>query len=131
MTENPEAENTDNTGQVDQADDNVDDIGIDSSEMPDLSPETAVETDSQDLNFFMDVPMGLNAQLGGSVMTINDILNLTAGSVIELDTVAGGNAKLFVNKKLFALGEVVISDTHLAVRITEFVGQAMRDQTKY
>jgi flagellar motor switch protein FliN/FliY len=54
-------------------------------------------------------------------MTVNDLLSLRNGSVIELDRAAGEAADLFVNGRLIARGEVVVVDENYALRITQIV----------
>ena len=54
-------------------------------------------------------------------MTINELLSLQTGAVIELDRAAGDPADLFVNGRLIARGEVVVVDENYALRITQIV----------
>ncbi len=97
-----------------------------SVDFTDMSPDEFQQSGNQNLDFFLDIPMNIKSQLGNAKLTINDVLHMKEGSTIELDTVAGGTSKLFVNNTLFALGEVVVMDDHLGIRITEFVGQQER-----
>ncbi|MEA1933868.1 MAG: FliM/FliN family flagellar motor switch protein [Thermodesulfobacteriota bacterium] len=97
-----------------------------SVDFTDMSPDKIQQSGNQNLDFFLDIPMHIKSQLGNAKLTINDVLHMREGSTIELDTVAGGTSKLFVNNTLFALGEVVVMDDHLGIRITEFIGQQER-----
>ena len=97
-----------------------------SVDFTDMSPDEFQQSGNQNLDFFLDIPMNIKSQLGNAKLTINDVLHMREGSTIELDTVAGGTSKLFVNNTLFALGEVVVMDDHLGIRITEFIGQQER-----
>ena len=97
-----------------------------SVDFTDTSPDEFQQSGNQNLDFFLDIPMNIKSQLGNAKLTINDVLHMREGSTIELDTVAGGTSKLFVNNTLFALGEVVVMDDHLGIRITEFIGQQER-----
>ncbi len=65
--------------------------------------------------------MQASAELGRARMTINDLLSLQTGAVIELDRAAGDPADLFVNGRLIARGEVVVVDENYALRITQIV----------
>jgi flagellar motor switch protein FliN/FliY len=65
--------------------------------------------------------MQASAELGRARMTINDLLSLRTGAVIELDRAAGDPADLFVNGRLIARGEVVVVDENYALRITQIV----------
>ena len=97
-----------------------------SVDFTDTSQDKSRQPENQALDFFMDIPMKIKAELGDSKLTINDILHMREGSTIELNTVAGGTSKLYVNNTLFALGEVVVVDNHLGLRITGFIGQDER-----
>jgi flagellar motor switch protein FliN/FliY len=57
-------------------------------------------------------------------MTINELLSLRTGAVIELDRAAGDPADLFVNGRLIARGEVVVVDEDFALRVTEIVANS-------
>jgi flagellar motor switch protein FliN/FliY len=54
-------------------------------------------------------------------MTVNDLLSLRSGAVIELDRAAGAPADLYVNGRLIARGEVVVVDENYGLRITQVV----------
>ena len=112
----------------DQTDDSSNSTSHDpkSVDFTDMSPDEFQQSGNQNLDFFLDIPMNIKSQLGNAKLTINDVLHMREGSTIELDTVAGGTSKLFVNNTLFALGEVVVMDDHLGIRITEFIGQQER-----
>ena len=112
----------------DQTDDNSTSSEPKSVNFTDMSPDEFQQSGNQNLDFFLDIPMNIKSQLGNAKLTINDVLHMREGSTIELDTVAGGTSKLFVNNTLFALGEVIVMDDHLGVRITEFIGQQERQK---
>jgi flagellar motor switch protein FliN/FliY len=67
------------------------------------------------------VEMQASVELGRARLTINELLSLHAGEVIELDRAAGETADLFVNGRLIAHGEVVVVDENYGLRITELV----------
>jgi flagellar motor switch protein FliN/FliY len=73
-----------------------------------------------------DIPVRVTVELGRTRKNIADILNMTAGSVIELDKMAGEPVDVLVNSKLIAKGEVVVIDENFGVRITEIVTSAGR-----
>jgi flagellar motor switch protein FliN/FliY len=73
------------------------------------------------LELLRDVNMEVTAQIGSTRMTINELLNLSDGAVVELDRAAGAPADLLVNGHLIAHGEVVVIDENFALRITEIV----------
>ena len=67
------------------------------------------------------VHMEITAEIGRTRMTVQELLELAAGSVVELDRPVGSPADLLVNGRLFARGEVVVVDEDFALRITEIV----------
>ena len=73
------------------------------------------------LDLLRGVEMEATAELGRSRMTVNDLLSLRSGAVIELDRAAGAPADLFVNGRLIARGEVVVVDENYGLRITQVV----------
>jgi flagellar motor switch protein FliN len=73
------------------------------------------------LDLLRDVHMEVTAQIGATRMTVNELLSLTDGAVVELDRAAGAPADLLVNGHLIARGEVVVIDENFGLRITEIV----------
>jgi flagellar motor switch protein FliN/FliY len=66
----------------------------------------------------MDVKLTLTVELGRAEVPIKKVLELTRGSVIELDKIAGEPVELFANGKLIAKGEVVVIEDNFGLRIT-------------
>ena len=60
---------------------------------------------------------------------IKDVLELSPGSIIELDKLAGEPVDVYINTKLIAKGEVVVIDENFGVRITEIVNKTDRLNT--
>lgn len=75
----------------------------------------------KELDFILDIPLRVTAQLGRTKMLIKDVLQLGPGSVIELDRLAGEPVDLLVNEKLVAKGEVVVINENFGVRLTEII----------
>jgi len=84
------------------------------------------QTSSQNLDFLLDVPLEVTAELGRTSLIINKLLQLTQGSVIELDKAAGAPVEIFVNRKLMGKGEVVVVNERFGIRVTEIISQADR-----
>ena len=53
-------------------------------------------------------------------------MDLSSGSIIELDKLAGEPVDILVNNKLIAKGEVVVIDENFGVRITDIISQKDR-----
>ncbi|MFD2116820.1 flagellar motor switch phosphatase FliY [Paenibacillus yanchengensis] len=80
------------------------------------------------LNLLMDIPLKVTVELGRTQKQIRDILELSQGSIIELDKLAGEPVDILVNNKLIAKGEVVVIDENFGVRVTDIVSQWDRIQ---
>jgi flagellar motor switch protein FliN/FliY len=65
-----------------------------------------------------EIPVQVNVELGGSQMTLKEVLELSEGSIIELDRLAGEPLDLKVGGQLIAQGEVVAIDDYYGLRIT-------------
>lgn len=81
---------------------------------------------NKNLELVMDVQLNLTVELGRSELSIKDVLELTRGSVIELNRVAGEPVDLYANGKLIAKGEVVVIEDNFGLRITSIVSPADR-----
>jgi flagellar motor switch protein FliN/FliY len=73
-------------------------------------------------NLVMDIPVSLSVELGQTQMEVREVLNLGAGSVIELNKLQEEPVDLRINGRLIARGEVVLIKNNLAVKISELVG---------
>jgi flagellar motor switch protein FliN len=76
---------------------------------------------SKNIDILMDVKLPVAIELGHTEMTIRDILNLSAGSVVELNKLAGEPVDLLVNNKTIARGEVVVVDENFGLRVTSLI----------
>ncbi len=87
-----------------------------------------MENESQDrkLDLLLDVPLEVSVELGRSRLSIQNLLALGPGSVIELDKLAGEPLDILVNGRLVARGEAVVVNDKFGVRITDIVSRAER-----
>ena len=74
-----------------------------------------------DLAPVFDVPVNISAVLGRANMSVAQLLQLTQGSVLELDRKVGEAIDIYVNNRLVARGEVVVVDERLGVTMTEII----------
>lgn len=88
--------------------------------------ESAGRGGSQNLDFLLDIPLEVTVELGRCSMVINRLLQLSQGSVVELDKAAGETVEIYVNNKLLGKGEVIVINDRFGVRITEIISQADR-----
>ncbi len=72
-------------------------------------------------NLVMDIPVSLSVELGQTQLEVRDVLNLAAGSVIELNRLQEEPVDVRINGRLIARGEIVLVKNNLAVKISELV----------
>jgi flagellar motor switch protein FliN/FliY len=78
-------------------------------------------TKEKNLNLILDIPLRVTVELGRTKMPVNELLNLTQGSVIELSKLAGEPMEVLVNDKLIARGEAVVVNEKFGVRLTDII----------
>lgn len=83
--------------------------------------ESLAPSPREELHKVSRVPMKVSAVLGTSNIKIGDLINMNAGSIVELDKKVGQAIDIFVNDQLAARGEVVIIEGKLGVSITEII----------
>ena len=93
-----------------------------------LIPQNSVPP-IKNIDLIMDVPLDISVVLGRTKKSIQDILNLGTGSLIELQKLAEEPVEILVNGKQIALGEVVVVDENFGVRITNIVSNVERIKT--
>jgi flagellar motor switch protein FliN/FliY len=87
----------------------------------------SIQGDQQEnMSLLMDINLNLHVELGRTHLSIKNILELTRGSVVELDRVAGEAVDLYANGKLIARGEVVVIEDNFGLRVTSIVSPADR-----
>jgi flagellar motor switch protein FliN/FliY len=76
------------------------------------------------LDIVLDVRVKVTVQLGSCQLPMRDVLELSPGSVVQLNQHASDPVGLYVNDKLVAYGEVVVVEDNFGIKITELVGSA-------
>ncbi len=87
---------------------------------------TPNESEARNLNMLLDIPLKVTVELGRTKRSVKEILELSSGSIIELDKLAGEPVDILVNNRLIAQGEVVVIDENFGVRVTDIVSQSDR-----
>ena len=80
----------------------------------------------QNIDFILDIPLEVTVRLGRARLPISELIKMGAGSIIELDRVAGEPLEVLVNDKLVARGEAVVINDKFGVRLTEIIMNADR-----
>ena len=79
--------------------------------------EAAAENGAMGL--LMDVPLAMTLHFGGKKLLLREVLELTAGSVVELDRKIQEPVDLLLDGRLVARGEVVVIDGNYGLRVTD------------
>lgn len=87
--------------------------------------ETA-PSEPNNLNMLLDIPLQVTVELGRTKRVVKEILEISQGSIIELDKLAGEPVDILINNKLIAVGEVVVIDENFGVRVTDVLSTAER-----
>lgn len=88
------------------------------------SPRT--DGTKHELDFILDIPLDVSAELGRTRLLINELLQLGQGSVVELNKLAGEPLEIYVNGKLVARGEAVVINEKFGVRLTDIISPIER-----
>ncbi|UUZ85937.1 flagellar motor switch protein FliN [Paenibacillus sp. P26] len=103
-------------------------VSVQPAQFSNFTPTPLSPAEDTNLNLLLDIPLKVTVELGRTHKVIKDILELSQGSIIELDKLAGEPVDILVNNKLIAKGEVVVIDENFGVRVTDIVNQWDRIQ---
>ncbi|CCH49246.1 flagellar motor switch protein FliN [Pseudodesulfovibrio piezophilus] len=97
-------------------------------DLPDMGPDAKAGSSSgkRDLDFILDIPLEVSAELGRTKLLINELLQLGQGSVVELNKLAGEPMEIYVNGKLVARGEAVVINEKFGIRLTDIISPIER-----
>ena len=85
-----------------------------------------VQVNEANIGLILDVPLQVTVELGRTKKSIKEVLELSTGSIVELDKLAGEPVEIQINGHFLAKGEVVVIDENFGVRITEIATPAER-----
>ncbi|TQV86703.1 flagellar motor switch protein FliN [Aliikangiella coralliicola] len=86
------------------------------------------DVDTDKLDVILDIPVSLSMEVGRTQIPIRSLLQLTQGSVVELDRLAGEPLDVMVNGTMIAHGEVVVVNEKYGIRLTDVMSPAERIQ---
>lgn len=101
-------------------------VNVQQAEFTTFEPPKMTESEARNLNMLLDIPLQVTVELGRTKHSVREILQLTSGSIIELNRLAGEPVDILVNNRLIAKGEVVVIDENFGVRITDIISQTER-----
>jgi len=117
-----EAQTTSDPTQVDPTPPPGNDAQTTSVQGVQFAEQTAQESQGPcDIGRILDITVPVTVRLGQTVMSIDAVLAVANGSVIELDRLASDPVDILVRDKLIAQGEVVVVDENFGVRITSIL----------
>lgn len=101
-------------------------IAVEQAQFASFDAPSLSEGESHNLNMLMDIPLQVTVELGRTKRSVKEILEMSSGSIIELDKLAGEPVDILVNNRLIANGEVVVIDENFGVRITDVLSPKER-----
>ena len=99
---------------------------IQSVQFSSFDETTSTHSEPNNLNMLLDIPLQVTVELGRTKRMVKEILEISQGSIIELDKLAGEPVDILINNKLIAVGEVVVIDENFGVRVTDILSTADR-----
>lgn len=101
-------------------------VNVQQAQFAHFEAPNITQSEARNLNMLLDIPLQVAVELGRTKRSVKEILELSGGSIIELDKLAGEPVDILVNNRLIAKGEVVVIDENFGVRITDILSQADR-----
>lgn len=92
----------------------------------DLNMGDVSEDNPQSIDFILDIPVQLTVELGRTKMPIKNLVRLTQGSVVPLNTSVSEPLDVYVNGTLVAKAEIVVIQDKFGIRLTDIISPAER-----
>lgn len=86
------------------------------------------EEESVNQEMLMKVPLELSVEVGRTKKLVKEILELTQGSLVVLDKMAGEQADIYVNGRCIAKGDIVVVEDNFGIRITEIIARNLNPE---
>ncbi len=100
--------------------------GYSPAELERLSEEAPGHSVEANLETVLEIPVTVSMEIGRTEISIRNLLQLTQGSVVELDRLAGEPLDVMANGTLIAHGEVVVVNERFGIRLTDVVSAQER-----
>lgn len=106
------------------------DPGPDSPSVPDFAELQAAAAGHGEvpISMLLDLTLPVSIELGRTSLTVQELLRLGRGAIVQLDRLAGEPVDIYVAERRFAEGEVVVLGEHFGVRITRIVSRLAPDE---
>ncbi len=96
-------------------------VNVQPAQFQAFAPGAGPMMQPENIDLIMDVPLDVTVELGRTSKSIQEILDFSPGTIIELNKIAGEPIDVLVNGKYVAKGEVVVIEESFGVRITEII----------
>ena len=80
----------------------------------------------RNFELLLDIPLEVTVEIGRASVPLGSLLQLAAGSVVELSKLAGEPLDVLVNGKPIARGEAVMVNDKFGVRLTDVISPSER-----
>jgi flagellar motor switch protein FliN/FliY len=100
--------------------------GSESAQNAESADDAPFENLSLDSDLLRNIPVTISVEVGRTSLPIKALMQLTQGSVVELDRLAGEALDLLVNNTLVAQGEIVLVNERYGIRLTQIVPKSAR-----
>ena len=100
--------------------------GSGSAQNVESADDAPFENLSLDSDLLRNIPVTISVEVGRTSLPIKALMQLTQGSVVELDRLAGEALDLLVNNTLVAQGEIVLVNERYGIRLTQIVPKSAR-----
>lgn len=100
----------------------ISNVGTEETVVSNNQPQGAADplpADSVNLGLLLDVELNVTLRFGQRQLTLREVLELTGGSVVELDRQVEEPVELLLDGKVIARGEAVVVDGNYGLRVTE------------
>lgn len=74
-----------------------------------------------ELDAIEDVPVEVTVVLGETNISVDNLLKLGKGAIVQLDRKIGEPVELYVNERCVAKGEIVVVDNKIGITMTEII----------
>ncbi len=104
---------------------NTEETKVQESPQTNAEPAPLLDRDSN-LQMMLDVPLTFSAELGSCTQTVEEVLQLSRGKVVELNKIAGEPLDILCNGQCIAQGEAVVVNERFGVRIVDIASRSER-----
>lgn len=89
---------------------------------------SATAPGSGSLEALYDLTLPVSIELGRTRMTVQEVLGLGRGSIVQLERLVGEPVDIYISERHFGVGEVVVLGEQFGVRITQIFKAGRSDE---